>query len=65
MRRISATGSSRRKKVRFSGEGRSELDSHADTCVAGSNMVLISTTGEKVTVNARADWDCRYRLDTP
>ena len=29
---------------------RSELDSHADTCVAGSNCVTISTTGEQVTV---------------
>ena len=29
---------------------RNELDSHADTCVAGANSTILSTTGEKVTV---------------
>lgn len=34
------------------GEGRGELDSHADTTVAGANMVLLEETGVKVSVSA-------------
>jgi hypothetical protein len=33
-----------------SSSDRHELDSHADTCVAGANCIVLSTTGEKVTV---------------
>jgi hypothetical protein len=32
------------------GEGRCELDSHADTCVAGANTVLIGESQKSVTV---------------
>lgn len=31
-------------------EGKSELDSHADTCCAGANTALIEFTGETVKV---------------
>ena len=33
-----------------SNEGRVELDTHADTCVAGSNTVVLDLTGKTVTV---------------
>ena len=36
-------------------EGRTELDSRADTCVAGSNYRLIDLTGETVTVSPYSD----------
>jgi hypothetical protein len=36
-------------------EGRNELDSHADTCVAGANCVLIETEGETVNVYGFSD----------
>ena len=32
-----------------------ELDSHADTCVAGGNTLLVSHNDQKVTVNAYSD----------
>ncbi len=38
------------KKVKFSGDGRCELDSHADTCCAGADCHVESTTGETVSV---------------
>ena len=38
------------KKVKFC-VARSELDSHADTCVAGSNCVVLEYTGQKVKVS--------------
>ena len=34
---------------------RCELDSHADTCVAGNNTLLVSHNDQKVTVNAYSD----------
>ena len=34
---------------------RTALDSHADTCCAGSNMQVLELTGEKVTVSPYSD----------
>jgi hypothetical protein len=34
------------------GGGRAELDSHADTCVGGSNVALLHATGFTVSVSA-------------
>ena len=34
---------------------RTGLDSHADTCCTGSNMVVLELTGEKVTVTPYSD----------
>ena len=34
---------------------RSELDTHADTCVAGDNMVLLERTGMLVSVSPYSD----------
>ena len=31
-------------------EGRMELDTHADTCVAGANTVVLDLTGKQVSV---------------
>ena len=31
-------------------EGRLELDTHADTCVAGANTVVLDLTGKHVSV---------------
>jgi flavin reductase (DIM6/NTAB) family NADH-FMN oxidoreductase RutF len=39
------------RKVGTSGTPRCELDSHADTCVAGANCRLISHEGRKVSVH--------------
>ena len=33
-------------------DGRAELDSHADTGVAGGNTILLEDTGERVQVSA-------------
>ena len=38
----------KQSKVSFSS---SELDSHADTCVAGANTVLLEDTGQRVKVS--------------
>ena len=36
-------------------DSRCELDSHADTCVAGSNTLRISDEGRQVTVHGYSD----------
>ena len=36
-------------------EGRSELDSHADTCCGGKDTVVLELTGEKVNVKPFSD----------
>ena len=37
------------------GYGQTDLDSHADTCVAGSNCVMDQETGDTATVHAFSD----------
>ncbi|KAI2491468.1 Reverse transcriptase (RNA-dependent DNA polymerase) [Fragilaria crotonensis] len=46
------------------GEGRMELDTHADTCVAGSNTVVLDLTG-KVAVSPFCDSEFRALEDIP
>ena len=38
------------KKRDMNSEGRLELDTHADTCVAGANTVVLDLTGKQVSV---------------
>ena len=38
------------KKVAFNDFVRTSLDSHADTCCAGSNTIVLELSGEKVNV---------------
>lgn len=47
---VRVLASSQLKKVE-----RCELDSHADTCVAGSNCVVLEYTGQKVRVSPFSD----------
>ena len=54
VRRISVRCIRKVKTVSFASEkiamARTSLDSHADTCCAGSNMQVLELSGEKVTV---------------
>jgi hypothetical protein len=43
------------KTVTAGYSNRSELDSHADTCVGGSNSVLLEASGETATVHSFSD----------
>ena len=44
-----------KKKVRFSGVGRCELDSHADTTVTGCNCIILNYTGKECDVSPYCD----------
>ena len=46
-------------------EGRTELDTHADTCVAGSNTVVLDLTGKTVSVPPFCEAEFDSMKDVP
>ena len=46
-------------------EGRMELDTHADTCVAGSNTVVLDLTGKVASVSSFCDSEFQALEDVP